>query len=80
MQSPIYLSIVPSWFRISFDKTVSKLFIKSVRASGSPLYFSEIEVNHLISENKKVISFLSPPSFKDSLDLASLSTITGDIY
>ena len=80
IQSPIYLSIVPSLFKISFDRTVSKLLIKSVKASGSSLYFSEIEVKPLMSENKNVISFRSPPSFRDSLDLASFSTITGDIY
>ena len=80
MQSPMYLSIVPCLFRISLDNTVNKLFIRSVNPSGSDLYFSEIEVNPLMSENKKVISFLSPPRVRDSLDLANFSTITGDMY
>ena len=54
--------------------------IKTVSESGSSLYFSEIAVNPLMSENKKVISLLSPPSFKDLFDCASFSTMTGDIY
>ena len=51
-----------------------------VRASGSSLYCSEILVKPLMSENKKVISFLSPPSTNASLDSARRLTISGDKY
>ena len=80
MQSPMYLSMVPSHSKISLERVVNKRLIKSVRASGSCLYCSEILVKPRISENSIVISLRSPPSFRDSLDSARRFTISGDIY
>ena len=80
MQSPIYLSMVPSVSKISSERTESNLLINWVNPSGSSLYCSEMPVNPRISENSMVISLVSPPRTNDSLDFASLSTMAGARY
>ncbi len=78
--SPMYLSIVPVCDRITSVSGVKRRLIRSVNPCGLFLNRSEIAVKPRTSQNRMVISLVSPPSFSCSGLAASCSTSAGDMY
>ena len=74
----MYLSIVPPDFNMISVMGVRNELISFVNPCGSDLYFSEIGVNPLMSQNRKVNSLVSPPSFNRLGSSCSFLTISGD--
>ena len=78
MQSPMYLSTVPSCFRMISVK--AERYSLSMVVSSSGVIFSDMVVKPARSRKKAVMSRFSPP--RESLDgsLVMISTTLGDRY
>ena len=77
MQSPIYLSIVPSLVMMISVIGVKNLLMSFVNPCGSVLNCSLIGVNPRMSQNNNVSSLVSPPNFNKSGFLCNFLTIAG---
>ena len=78
MESPIYLSMVPSSCWISFDSGASSVLMKPT--SSVAFSASEIGVKLLTSMNITVMSRASPPSRSASGDFSSCASSSGARY
>ena len=82
IQSPMYLSTVPPFSRTILVIRFRQSLITSTNPSGSSLFlqYSDIGVNPTMSINRKLISFLSPPSLNLLGSFCNSATCLGSRY